>query len=110
MKHRLRLWMLVLMPLAAPAALPAPQVPMEETLPQNEGDVRLPNGKSQREEILKLEHQQNVRDAARLVELAGELKDELEKNTHNVLSISTLRKTDDIEKLAKKIRSRLRRN
>jgi hypothetical protein len=110
MRHRLRLWILALTPLAALVALPAPQAPTEETLPQREDDVKLPNGKSQREEILKMEHQQNVRDAARLVELAGELKDELEKNTHNVLSISTLRKTDDIEKLAKKIRSRLRHN
>lgn len=110
MKHRLRLWMLVLILAAAPAALPGQQVPMEETPPQHEADVKLPNGKSQREEILKMEHQQNLRDAARLADLAGELRDELEKNTHDILSISTLRKTDDIEKLAKKIRSRLRRN
>lgn len=71
-------------------------------------DVKLPNGKSQRDEILKAEREQNIKDAARLVAMAEELKDDLEKNDRFVLSLSTLKKTDDIEKLVKKIRSRLR--
>jgi hypothetical protein len=75
-----------------------------------EEDVILPNGKSQREEILKAEHQQNIKDAADLAELAEQLKIDLEKNDRYVLSIATLKKTDDIEKLAKRIRARLRHN
>jgi hypothetical protein len=70
---------------------------------------RLPNGKSQQEEILKAQHEQNLKDAARLIEMAEQLKQELEKNDRHVLSISTLKKAEDIENLAKKIRSRLRR-
>ena len=70
--------------------------------------ARLPNGKLQRDEILKAEHEQNLKDAAKLLDLAEELKQDLEKNDQNVLSISTLKKTDDIEKLVKKIRSRIR--
>jgi len=73
-------------------------------------DVRLPNGKSQRDEILKAEHEQNLKDAAQLIELAEQLKEDLEKNDRFVLSLATLKKTDDIEKLVKKIRGRLRRN
>lgn len=72
--------------------------------------TRLPNGKLQRDEILKAEHEQNLKDAARLVELSEELKQELEKNDRFVVSMSSLKKTDDIEKLVKKIRSRMRRN
>jgi hypothetical protein len=75
-----------------------------------EEDVILPNGKSQKEEILKAEHQQNIKDAADLAELAEQLKIDLEKNDRYVLSIATLKKTDDIEKLAKRIRARLRHN
>ena len=78
--------------------------------PAHEADVRLPNGKLQRDEILKAEHQENLKDAARLADLAQELKESLEKDDHYVLSLSTLKKTDEIEKLAKKIRSRLRRD
>lgn len=71
-------------------------------------DVRLPNGKLQRDEILKAEHAENLKDAARLVDLTQDLKESLEKDDRYVLSISTLKKTDEIEKLVKKIRARLR--
>ncbi len=77
---------------------------------EDETDVRLPNGKVQSDEILKAEHEQNLKDAAQLADLAEQLKQELEKNDRYVLSISTLKKTDEIEKLVKKIRSRLRHN
>ena len=73
-------------------------------------DVFLPNGKSQKEEILKAEHRQNIKDAADLAELAEQLKIDLEKNDRYVLSLTTLKKTDDIEKLVKRIRARLRHN
>ena len=77
---------------------------------EDQTDVRLPNGKVQRDEILKAEHEQNLKDAGQLADLAEDLKLELEKNDRYVLSISTLKKTDEIEKLVKKIRSRLRHN
>jgi hypothetical protein len=76
----------------------------------DEEEVLLPNGKSQKDEILKSEHQQNLKDAAELAELADQLKIDLEKNDRYVLSMATLKKTDDIEKLAKRIRTRLRHN
>jgi len=75
-----------------------------------EEDVILPSGKSQKEEILKAEHQQNIKDAAELADLAEQLKIDLEKNDRYVLSMATIKKTDDIEKLAKRIRTRLRHN
>ena len=68
----------------------------------------MPNGKLQRDEILKAEHEANLKDAAELAALADQLKIDLEKNDRFVLSMATLKKTDDIEKLAKRIRSRLR--
>jgi len=77
---------------------------------EDETDVRLPNGKVQRDEILKAEHEQNLKDAAQLADLAEQLKQELEKNDRYVVSVSSLKKTDEIEKLVRKIRSRLRRN
>ena len=76
----------------------------------DEQDVTLPNGKSQKDEILKAEHQQNLKDAAELAELADQLKIDLEKNDRFVVSMATIKKTDDIEKLAKRIRARLRHN
>jgi hypothetical protein len=73
-----------------------------------QSDVQLPNGKSQRAEILKAEREQNIKDAAQLVDLSKELQQEIEKNESYVLSLGTLKKTDEIEKLVKRIRARLR--
>jgi hypothetical protein len=70
---------------------------------------RLPNGKSQQEEILKADHEKDVVDARELARLATELRDELEKSDAHVLSVASLKKTEDIEKLAKKIRGRIKR-
>jgi hypothetical protein len=77
---------------------------------QADGDVRLPNGKSQKDEILKAEHAQNLKDAQELVDISEQLRDSLEKNDRYVLSLADLKKVDDLEKLVKRIRSRLRRN
>jgi hypothetical protein len=71
-------------------------------------DARLPNGKLQREEILKADFQKSLEDARELSKLAEELKLDLEKNDRYVLSIATLKKTEDIEKLAKRIHDRLK--
>jgi hypothetical protein len=73
-------------------------------------DVKLPSGKSQRDEILKSERDKNLKDAAELVDLAQQLQQDIEKNDVFVFSLATLKKTDDIEKLVKKIRARMRHN
>jgi len=106
MKHLLRsaataALLLSLTPLLSPQQAPPPR-----HLPR-EGDATLPDGKSQQDEILKADHERDLKDAAQLIELAEQLKQELEKNDRHVLSISSLKKTEEIEKLAKRIRSRL---
>lgn len=105
MKYRFRRYALVLS-LAAVCLAQAPRSPE----PDPPKDVTLPNGKSQRDEILKAEYQQNLKDAAQLVDLAQQLRDDLEKNERYVVSLADLKKTEDIEKLVRKIRSRLRHN
>jgi hypothetical protein len=77
--------------------------------PGREPDVRLPNGKSQKDEIVKDDYRRNLADAAELAKLADELKADLEKDDKFVVSIKTMKKTEEIEKLAKSIRSRLKR-
>ena len=70
---------------------------------------KLPNSRNQREEILKADHEKDLKDAAQLVKLSEDLKIELEKNDRHVLSLSALKMTEDIEKIAKRIRGRLKR-
>ncbi len=73
-------------------------------------DVKLPNGKSQRDAILQADSDKNLKDAAELVELAQQLQQDIEKNGAFVFSLASVKKTEDIEKLAKKIRGRMRHN
>jgi hypothetical protein len=101
-----RIVLLLFVALASTAQQKAP----DRTLPPEQGeDLRLPNGKLQREEILKADYQKNIEDARALSKLADELKADLEKNDYNVLSVGSLKKTDDIDRLAKRIRDRLKR-
>ncbi len=88
---------------------PAAPTPTVRSGSADRKEVRLPNGKLQREEILKDEYAQNIKDAQTLAELSQQLRDDLEKGNHAIFSVSDLRKTDEIERLVKKIRSRMRR-
>ena len=71
--------------------------------------IRLPNGKLQQDEMLKADHEKDIADAKDLARLAMELKEEIEKGDAHVLSVATLKKTEDIEKLTKRIRNRIKR-
>ena len=72
-------------------------------------DPKLPDGRSQREAILKADHEKSLKDADELVRLSEELKSDLEKNDRHVLSVNTLKKLDDIEKVTRRIRGRMKR-
>jgi hypothetical protein len=104
MKH-LILPALLLIPLALFAQHPSDRLPPAE----KSSDARLPNGKLQQDEILKEDHQKSIKDAAQLIDLAESLKKDLEKDDSHVLSISSFKKTEEIEKIARRIRSRLKK-
>ncbi len=89
------------------AALPASPQRVGDV--QGQEDVKLPNGKSQRDEILKAEHKKSLSDVAQILEIAGQLQAELEKDDYSVLSVSSLKKAEQIENLAKRVRKRLKR-
>lgn len=100
--------------LVAPAALAARLLPAQKQA-DNEGridtarpDIRLPSGKMQRDEILKADYEKNVKDAREMAALAKSFQEELEKDQRFVLSVASLKKLDEIEKIAKRVRGRLR--
>ena len=71
--------------------------------------ARMPNGTLQSEEILKSDHAASVKDVARLKKLSEELAADLEKNDRHVVSMQALKKLDEMEKIVKRIRGRMRR-
>ena len=76
---------------------------------QEKDDLRLPDGKSQKQEILKAEHKKSKEEAAELLTLAQELKDEIDKDPYQVVNLRLIKKAEDIEKLARNIKNRMKR-
>jgi hypothetical protein len=68
-----------------------------------------PTGRSQPEEILKQDHKKNLADAAAMAKLAEEVSEDLDKDDRFVYSLKTMKKLDEIEKLTKAIRGRLKK-
>jgi hypothetical protein len=73
-----------------------------------EQDRKLPNGKSQNDAIAKQNHEQALKDTNDLITVAQQLKDELQKAGNYVVPVSSMKKTEEIEKLARRIRGRLK--
>lgn len=82
----------------------------EPTIAQPRHGLEWPLVREQRDAILKADREQNLKDSAQLIQLAQQLHADIEKNNRFIFSVATLKKTDDIEKLVKKIRARMARN
>ena len=72
-------------------------------------DTQFPDGKSMPQEILKQDHKKNLADAAAMAKLAEEVSEDLEKDDRFVYSLKTMKKLDEIEKLTKAIRARIKK-
>lgn len=83
--------------------LPNPQLPGLH----DDEDHKLPNGKSQKDAMAKSEHDKALKEANDLLQLAQQLKDEIQKAGDHVVPMSSVKKTEEIEKMARRIRSRL---
>ncbi len=84
--------------------------------PQRPAPPRWPPEVEQQEEptqpplkmILKSQHEQTKKDVDRLLQLATDLKAEVDKTNSEILSLKLIRKAEEIEKLAKKIQNRMK--
>ncbi len=70
---------------------------------------RLPNGKSQAEEILKADYDENLKDLDKIRRLTEGVEADLRKNDRHVLSLKALKDLAEIEKLTRRVRGRMRR-
>ena len=73
-------------------------------------DATLPNGRRWSEAIAEADYKDNVRDSRALADLSAEIRDEIGVSDKFVLSLKTLRKLEDAEKLVKDMRNRMRKN
>jgi len=63
----------------------------------------------QREKAMNKDRQTNLqKDADRLLKLATELKESVEKSNEHTLSLDVIKKAEEIEKLAKSVKEKMR--
>lgn len=91
------------------ALLMAAQIPRPHQIsPRPDDQIPLPNGQLSRDEIQKENYEKSLTDVRELAKLAEDLKTELEKSDRFSISLSTVKKAEEIEKLAKRIRGRIK--
>ncbi len=71
--------------------------------------MRGPDGKDRTQDLLKADLASNLKDLEAIKRLTDEITMELEKLDRHVLSVGALKKLDEIEKLTKRVRGRMKR-
>lgn len=106
-------------PSSAPVKTPAPQpqvVPQSTDVqdPQfgqrrNQEDPVEVRMERERQKAMNKERFENLKkDTDKLLKLATELKENVDKSTKDTLSLEVIRKTNEIEKLAKQVREKMK--
>ena len=96
--------------------LPAPQRPAPvspgqapNSSDENDNDSMSRRAMEQQAERRNTQRQQDiVKDTAKLLELAQQLKDEVDKSRRDQLSVSVVKKAEEIEKLAKAVKEKMK--
>jgi hypothetical protein len=83
-----------------------PRVPEHQKMPEDEARERW---EKDREKQVNKERQEKLKaDTDKLLKLATELKQYVDKSNENTLSLDVIRKAEEIEKLAKSVREKMR--
>jgi hypothetical protein len=84
----------------------------QQTRPSIDDDLGhgLPDLKQKQiEDLLKDDKKKSLQDTDEILKRAATLKEELDSNDQHVLSMKAIKDVEEIEKLAKRIRGRMRR-
>lgn len=76
---------------------------------RKEDEPRMPDGRSRKLMILKSDVEKSKEDIAKLIALAEELQEDIDRNEYHTVDLGAVRKTQEIEKLVKRIRARMKR-
>jgi hypothetical protein len=90
-------------------ALLKPQLPQVPERQKPQEDETRERWEKDREKQLNKERQAKLKaDTDKLLKLATELKEYVDKSNENTLSLDVVRKADEIEKLAKSVKDKMR--
>jgi len=88
---------------------PPPPPPIREQIPPADADEAQRRAVKEMAKKANLQRQAILKsDTEKLVKLAGELKDYVDKSNENVLSLDVMKKADEIEKLAHSVKEKMK--
>lgn len=111
---------LAVLPAAAQRRGASPQNPPQEASPDNSPDPQFGRRRNNDDpDMARIEHEQQKRmnearqkalqkDTDHLLQLATELKQYVDRTNENILSVDVIRKAEEVEKLAKNIREKMK--
>jgi hypothetical protein len=74
--------------------------------PEDEGTIRMKKDMAKKANTER--HESLKRDTDRLLELAQQLKDQVDKSNENMLSLDVLKKAEEVEKLAHNVKEKMK--
>ena len=74
--------------------------------PEDEGTIRMKKDMAKKANTER--HEALKRDTDRLLELAQQLKDQVDKSNENMLSLDVLKKAEEVEKLAHNVKEKMK--
>ncbi len=95
---------------ARPGPSPAAQDPRLGQRPRDPNDPMVQIEKEQQKRLNKERQEALKKDTDRLLELATELKTYVDKSNEHTLSVDVIRKAEEIEKLAKSVKEKMKGN
>ena len=97
----------VLAPVIGGAQQPAPQAAAQPPAAQTAANVEVAANNQPPAAPQTAKQKQLADDTAKLLQLANELKAELDKSSKDTLSLSVMKKAEQVEKLAHKVRDEM---
>jgi hypothetical protein len=89
--------------------VPGIQQPKTGVLDPNEPDPMAPHREQKQAELRNADRQKRlVADTDKLLALATDLKEQVDKSTKDTLSVDVIKKADEIEKLAHSVKERMK--
>lgn len=96
---------------SAPPTQPFPQTEEQSPRSHSDPDKILQDVMRRQEKAANQKRQSELqRDADRLLQLATDLKLQVDKSNENILSITVIRKAEEIEKLAHSVKEKMKAN
>ncbi len=78
--------------------------------PSREEPKKLPDGRLWSEAVLKANYEANLKELERMRKILDSVQEELEKSKGHVLSIKALKDLEELERLSRRVRDRMRRH